>query len=97
MRHHKHPDVRAWLDKTPGSPCISRVSCLVAEPGRDLLRRGRPQTIRRRTFTDVTDLQTAIRTYIDSFDERAAPFSWTKTADELLRGVERRSIDDTRH
>jgi hypothetical protein len=28
------------------------------------------QAIRRGTFTDVTDLQTAIRTYIDSYNER---------------------------
>jgi hypothetical protein len=28
------------------------------------------QAIRRGNFTDVTDLQTAIRTYIDSYNER---------------------------
>jgi hypothetical protein len=32
----------------------------------------------------VTELQTVIRTYIDSYNERAKPFSWTKTAEELL-------------
>ncbi len=42
------------------------------------------QAIRRGTFADVTDLQTAIRTYIDNCNRRAKPFAWTKTADELL-------------
>ena len=55
------------------------------------------QAIRRGTFTDVTDLQTAIRTYIDSYNEHATPFSWTKTADELLGKIKRKSINNTRH
>jgi hypothetical protein len=46
------------------------------------------QAIRRGTFTDVADLQTAIR---------ATPFSWTKTAEELLGKIKRKSINNTRH
>jgi len=48
------------------------------------------QLIRCGTFTDVTDLQDAIRTYIDSFNDRATPFAWTKTADELLGRIKRK-------
>jgi hypothetical protein len=55
------------------------------------------QAIRRGTFTDVTDLQTAIRIYIDSYNERAKPFAWTKTADQLLAKIKRKSINNTEH
>jgi hypothetical protein len=52
------------------------------------------QAIRRGAFTD---LQTAIRIYIDSCNERAKPFAWTKTPDELLGKIKHKSINNTRH
>jgi hypothetical protein len=55
------------------------------------------QAIRRGTFTDVTELQTAIRTYVDGYNERAKPFKWTKTADELLDKIKRKTINNTQH
>jgi Integrase core domain len=55
------------------------------------------QAIRRGTFTDVTDLQTAIRAYIDSYNQRAKPFVLTKTPDELLGKFKRKPINNTRH
>jgi hypothetical protein len=33
------------------------------------------------TFIDVADLQGAIPTYIDGYNDRAQPFTWTKTTD----------------
>jgi hypothetical protein len=53
------------------------------------------QAIRRGTFTDVADLETAIRNYIDAYNDRAKPFTWTKTADELLDKIKRKSINNT--
>ena len=55
------------------------------------------QAIRRGTFTGVAELQTAIRTYIDSYNKLATPFTWTKTANELLGKIKRKSINRTRH
>ena len=46
------------------------------------------QAIRRGTYTSVNDLIGAIETYIDGWNEQAHPFTWTKTADELLRKIE---------
>jgi len=40
--------------------------------------------IRRGTFHSVKDLETAIGTYIDGWNERAHPFTWTKGADEII-------------
>lgn len=42
------------------------------------------QAIRRGTFTSVKDLITAIENYIDGWNERCQPLTWTKTADEIL-------------
>ena len=56
------------------------------------------QAIRRGTFISVPDLIAAIRRYIDGWNDRCQPFTWTKTADEILphaTGGQRTSI--TRH
>jgi len=42
------------------------------------------QAIRRGTFTSVADLQTAIGTYIDAWNQRCEPFHWVKDADTIL-------------
>ncbi len=55
------------------------------------------QAIRRGTFTDVADLEVAIRDYIDAYNDRAKPFQWTKTADELVGKIKRKMINNTRH
>ena len=76
---HKHPNVQAWLAKNPRVTLhFTPTSCSwlnMVEIFFGIITR---QAIRRGTFADVTELQTAIRTYIDSYNERAKPFSWTK-------------------
>jgi len=42
------------------------------------------QAIRRGTFTSVKDLIGAIEIFIDAWNERCQPFTWTKTADQIL-------------
>ena len=95
---HKHPNVDAWLKKNPRITLhFTPTSCSwlnMVEIFFGIITR---QAIRRGTFTDVTDLQTAIRTYIDSYNERAKPFAWTKTADQLLAKIKRKSINNTKH
>jgi hypothetical protein len=41
------------------------------------------QAIRRGTFTPVADLETAIGVYIDAWNQRCRPFTWTKDADTI--------------
>ena len=95
---HKHPAVRAWLDKNPRVTLhFTPTSCSwlnMVEIFFGIITR---QAIRRGTFTDVTELEHAIRAYIDSYNQRARPFAWTKTADELLGKIKRKSINNTRH
>ena len=42
------------------------------------------QAVRRCTRHSIKDLATASGTYIDSWNERAHPFTWTKGADEII-------------
>ena len=76
MRHlrdyyatHTHPRVTAWLDKNPRVTLhFTPTSCSwlnMVEIFFGIITR---QPFRRGTFTDVAELQTAIRTYIDSYN-----------------------------
>ena len=40
--------------------------------------------IRRRVFTSVKDLNTKIRAFINGWNQRCHPLTWTKTPDEIL-------------
>jgi len=95
---HKHPKVKAWLAKNPRvtmhfTPTSGSWLNLV-EVFFGIITR---QAIRRGTFTSVKDLIAAIETFIDGWNERCAPFVWTKTADEILTKANRKKTSDTRH
>jgi transposase len=82
---HKHPAVTAWLGKHPRitlhfTPTSGSWLNLV-EVFFGILTR---QAIHRGTFTSVADLVTAIETYIDAWNDRCQPFTWTKDADTIL-------------
>jgi transposase len=81
----KHPDVQAWLNKNPrvtlhftptSGSWLNMVEIFFGIITRQAIRRG--------TFTSVKDLITAIGAFIDGWNDRCRPFTWTKTADELL-------------
>ena len=59
------------------------------------------QAVRRGTFHSVKDLETAIGLYIDGWNERAHPFTWTKNADDIIAhakpSLHRRKIYNPRH
>jgi transposase len=96
---HKHPNVRAWLDRNPritlhftptSGSWLNMVEIFFGIITRQAIRRG--------SFTSVNDLIAAIRTFIDGWNDRCEPFTWTKTADEILphaTGGQRTSF--TRH
>jgi transposase len=96
---HKHPSVQAWLARNPritmhftptSGSWLNMVEIFFGIITRQAIRRG--------TFTTVKDLIAAIETYIDAWNERCQPFTWTKTPDEILTkatGGQRSSF--TRH
>ncbi len=55
------------------------------------------QAIRRGTFDSVHDLKTAIRTYIDAWNDRCQPFIWTKDADTILARAKRPTTSLPQH
>ena len=82
---HKHPDVTAWLARNPrvtlhftptSGSWLNMVEIFFGNITRQAIRRG--------SFTSVKDLITAIETFIDGWNERCHPFTWTKTPDQLL-------------
>jgi transposase len=82
---HKHPDVQAWLARNPritlhftptSGSWLNMVEIFFGIITRQAIRRG--------TFTSVKDLITAIENFIDGWNDRCHPFTWTKTADALL-------------
>jgi len=96
---HKHPKVKAWLDRNPriilhftptSGSWLNMVEIFFGIITRQAIRRG--------TFTSVKDLIAAIETFIDGWNDRCHPFTWTKTADQILTkatGGQRTSF--TRH
>jgi hypothetical protein len=53
--------------------------------------------IHRGTFSSVRDLNAKIRAFIDGWNDRAHPFTWTKTADQILKKANRKKTSDARH
>ena len=95
---HKHDDINAWLATHPRvtlhfTPTSGSWLNLV-EVFFGIITR---QAIRRGTFVSVPELITAIRTFIDGWNERCHPFAWSKTADEILPHATRQRSSDAGH
>lgn len=88
---HKHPNVKAWLAKNPRVTLhFTPTSCSwlnLVEVFFGIITR---QAIRRGTFDSVPDLKAAIRAFIDGYNTRCQPFTWTKTADQILDKIKRK-------
>ena len=95
---HKHPNVQGWLARNPRITMHFTPTRVVAEPGRDLLRHHHPASHPPRYLQLRRGPVDAISGFIDGWNDRCQPFSWTKTADEILpnaSGGQRTSF--TRH
>jgi transposase len=95
---HKHDEINAWLVKHPRitlhfTPTSGSWLNLV-EVFFGIITR---QAIRRGTFTSVKDLVAAIGRFIDGWNERCHPFTWTKTADEILPHADRQRTSEAGH
>jgi transposase len=95
---HKHDDINDWLSKNPRitlhfTPTSGSWLNLV-EVFFSIITR---QAIRRGFFDSVKDLVTAIRAFIDGYNDRCQPFVWTKSAEEILPRATRQRTSDARH
>jgi transposase len=87
---HKHPDVKAWLDKHPRfdlhfTPTTSSWLNLVERWFRELT----DKALRRGVFHSVPDLIAKIQDYLDATNADPTPFIWTATAESILAKVAR--------
>jgi transposase len=95
---HKKREVRDWLAENPRitvhfTPTSASWMNMV-EIWFGIIER---QAIHRGTFGSVRELTTAIRTYINGWNNRAHPFVWTKTADQILKKANRQTTSNTAH
>ncbi len=95
---HKHADVKKWLAHNPRvqlhfTPTSGSWMNLV-EVFFGIITR---QAIRRGTFPSVAALIAAIRRFIDTWNDRCEPFTWTKDADTILKKANRQDASVTRH
>jgi transposase len=95
---HKRVEIRDWLAANPRvhvhfTPTHASWMNLV-EVWFSIIER---QAIHRGTFTSVRDLTGKIRAFIDGWNDRAHPFTWTKTPDQILAKANRQTTSDAGH
>ena len=95
---HKHPKVKAWLAVNPRihvhfTPTSGSWLNLV-EVWFGIIER---QAIHRGTFASVRDLMIKIRTFINGWNDRCQPFTWTKTAEQILQKANRPTTSVSAH
>lgn len=87
---HKTPAIKAWLARRPhwhihftptSGSWINQVERWFAELTRKQIQRG--------VHRSVAQLEADIRTFIDRHNDDPKPFTWTKSADEILASVKR--------
>jgi transposase len=87
---HKHPTVRAWLQRHPRFLChfvptSSSWLNLVERWFGELTN----QRVRRGAFFSVEDLQKAILEFLEAWNDDPKPFVWTATVDSILEKLSR--------
>jgi transposase len=95
---HKRVEVRDWLAANPRvtvhfTPTSASWMNLV-EVWFGIIER---QAIHRGTFRSVKELNAKIRAFIDGWNDRAHPFVWTKTADQILAKANRQKTSNSGH
>ncbi len=85
---HKHPNVKAWLDKHPRfqmhfTPTSASWVNLVERFFRDITE----ERIRRGVFRSVDELKLAIMQYLEHRNAQPKPYQWTATPDAILAKV----------
>jgi transposase len=87
---HKHPKVRAWLERHPrfhfrftptSASWLNAVEGFFAKLTRQRLKRG--------VFEGIVDLQAAINQYLAETNDNPKPFTWTADPDAIIERVRR--------
>ena len=95
---HKRVEVRDWLEANPRvhvhfTPTSASWLNLV-EVWFGIIER---QAIHRGSYRSVKDLNAKIRAFVDGWNDRAHPFVWTKSADQILTKADRQKTSKSGH
>ena len=95
---HKHAEISEWLEKNPritmhftptSGSWLNLVEVFFGIPTRQAIRRG--------SFDSVKQLVAAITAFIAGWNDRCHPFTWSKTAAEIVPHATRPRHSDARH
>jgi hypothetical protein len=89
---HKHAEVRNWLARPQNQRITLHfvpTSCSWLNLVECFFSIITCQAIRRGSFASVKQLTAAIGAFIDGWNDRPRPFSWTRDADEILASIQR--------
>jgi transposase len=96
---HCTPEVKRWLERHPrvhfhftptGASWLNMIEIWFSILTKQQVRRG--------VYHDVPELIAAIENFIELYNERAQPFVWTKTAEQVLeKAVEKQDTSETLH
>jgi hypothetical protein len=95
---HKHPVVRDWQDRNPRIHLhFTPTSGSRLNPRGDLLRHHHPAGHPPRHLRLGRRPRRRDPRLIDAWNDHCEPFTWTKTADEILAKAQRETNSETRH
>lgn len=87
---HKHPKVRAWLDRHPRFTFhFVPTSCSWLNAVEGFFAKLSKRRLKRGVFHSIVDLQTAINRFVEQTNQSPKPFTWTADPDKIIAAVKR--------
>ncbi|MFQ5973969.1 MAG: IS630 family transposase [Alphaproteobacteria bacterium] len=87
---HKHPKVRAWLDRHPRFVFhFTPTSCSWLNAVETFFAKLTKRRLKRGVFRSIVELQTAINRFLEEANHDPKPFVWTADPNRILAAVDR--------
>ena len=87
---HKHPKVRAWLDRHPRFVFhFTPTSCSWLNAVETFFAKLTKRRLKRGVFRSIVELQTAINLFLEEANHDPKPFVWTADPNRILAAVDR--------
>jgi transposase len=87
---HKHPKVRAWLDRHPRFTFhFTPTSCSWLNAVEGFFAKLTKRRLKRGVFQSVVDLQAAINRFVAEHNDKPKPFTWTADPNKIIAAVKK--------
>ncbi len=87
---HKHPKVRAWLDRHPRFVFhFTPTSCSWLNAVETFFAKLTKRRLKRGVFRSIADLQAAINRFLEETNHATKPFVWTADPNRIIAAVDR--------